>query len=111
MLFLSLVAYRRWFCESATGGLLIFYGLVETAPLNGYTHPPNPHDYTYYASAAPVGLVRAPPGPFAYFLIVMAKVVACSYQNFVDGHWPLVALLVSLSGWACEQEQGIRDQK
>jgi hypothetical protein len=35
------LAYRRWFCESATGEL-IFYGLFETAPLNGYTHTPNP---------------------------------------------------------------------
>jgi len=34
-------AHRRWFCESATGEW-IFYGLFDTAPLNGYTHPANP---------------------------------------------------------------------
>ena len=76
------VDFRRIICECAVKWL----------------HPPNqPHYQTYYAAAATVGLVRASPGPFAYFFIAMAMVVAFSHQDFADGHWRLAILLGSLS--------------
>ena len=63
-----------------------------------WLHSPNqPHDYTYYAAAETVGLVRAPPGPFAHFFIAMAMVVACRHQDCVDGPWRLAILRGSLS--------------
>ena len=82
------LAHHRWFCASATGEW-IFFGLFANAPLNGYTHPTNP---TTKLTTLTVGLIRASPGPFAYFFHRHGDgcgLYPGSHQDFVDGPWRL----------------------